>query len=198
MHKIFANSLVIGLIFSSSVIATENDDKSLQQRYLQESRQIAKAFMQSLGSTLKAQLESDNTVNAISVCKHVAPAIAADYSNEDLMVTRVSLKNRNPVLGKPDAWEKQVLERFDLERAEAKPVNEMEISDVTEESDGRWFRYMKAIPTQAMCLQCHGKGDSIPPEVKALLDQEYPADQAIGYDVGDIRGAVSIKHKLPE
>ena len=182
MHKIFANSLVIGLIFSSSVIATENDDKSLQQRYLQESRQIAKAFMQSLGSTLKAQLESDNTVNAISVCKHVAPAIAADYSNEHrLSPSRL-----------------QVLERFDLERAEAKPVNEMEISDVTEESDGRWFRYMKAIPTQAMCLQCHGKGDSIPPEVKALLDQEYPADQAIGYDVGDIRGAVSIKHKLPE
>ena len=198
MHNFFKTSLMIVLFCSRTVFATESDDQTIQQKYLEESRQIAKAFMQSLGSTLKAQLESDNAVNAIGVCKHIAPALAADYSNEDLIVTRVSLKNRNKTLGKPDAWEKQVLENFDREYAEAKPVNEMELGEVTEESDGRWFRYMKAIPTQPMCLQCHGKGNDISPEVKALLAKEYPEDQAIGYKVGDIRGAVSIKHRLPE
>jgi hypothetical protein len=55
---------------------------------------------------------------------------------------------------------------------------------------------MKAIPLQQGCVACHGTTEQIPDAVKARLSEEYPRDQATGYTVGQIRGAVSIKRPL--
>ncbi len=65
------------------------------------------------------------------------------------------------------------------------------------EADGeRYFRYMKAIGTQPVCLTCHGTSEQIPANVEEALATSYPFDQATGYSAGDIRGAVSIKQPL--
>ena len=77
-------------------------------------------------------------------------------------------------------------------------LSTLETSEFVEDADGRWYRYMKAIPAQPMCLQCHGQEEDIPADVKAVLAWEYPEDQATGYREGDIRGAISIRHKLQE
>lgn len=198
MNKIIVYSQVTFLLISIPAFAIQSNDNALQQQFLQDSRQTAQAFMQALGGTLKEQLTSNGPASAIAVCKHVAPALAADYSKEGLIVSRVSLKNRNETLGKPDAWEQGVLKKFNQEQAEGKLASSLEASAVTEASDGRWFRYMKAIPTQPMCLQCHGQAADISPKVKAVLSKEYPKDKAVDYKAGDIRGAVSIKRKWPE
>lgn len=181
------------LAFSSqSVLAI--DDAGAKQ--LEESRKLAQEFMQKLGGTLKQQLESGGAESAIGVCKQVAPALAAEYSKDGRIVKRVSLKPRNQTLGTPDAWEEQRLQNFDRAVIEGKPVSEMEFTAVTEGPDGRWFRYLKAIPTQKMCLQCHGQPEHIKDSVKALLSKEYPDDHATGYSVGAVRGAISIRQKL--
>ncbi|MGZ8250806.1 MAG: Tll0287-like domain-containing protein, partial [Methylophilaceae bacterium] len=111
-------------------------------------------------------------------------------------VKRVSLKPRNGNIGVADDWETTQLKKFDQAVASGKPASEMEINAITNEKNGRWFRYMKAIPTQPMCLQCHGGADDIKPNVQALLKQLYPNDLAVGYKVGEIRGAISVKEKL--
>lgn len=167
-----------------------------EQMYLEESRKTAQEFVQTLGGTLKKQLESGGAESAIGVCKQAAPALAAEYSRDGRVVKRVSLKPRNHIMGVPDAWEKDVLEHFDQSQREGKTTSGMEFSGVTEDSAGRWFRYMKAIPTQPMCLQCHGKPAEISADVRARLSREYPEDEAIGYSVGEVRGAVSIRRKL--
>jgi hypothetical protein len=167
-----------------------------QQSYLQESRRITQEFVQKLGGTLKKELETSGAENAIKVCKEVAPALSKSYSTDGKVVKRVSLKVRNQKLGVPDAWEKEVLQVFERARNAGKPAAELEFSSVTTEEDGRWFRYMKALPTQPMCLQCHGKPADIQANVKNRLATEYPQDAAVGYGLGEIRGAVSIKHKL--
>jgi hypothetical protein len=171
-------------------------DDLTQIRYLEESRKTAMEFMQKLGGTLKKQIETGGVESAIGVCKQVAPALAADYSKNDQVVKRVSLKVRNKTQGTPDAWELGVLEKFDQNQREGKPDNSMEVNHITQDADGKWFRYMKAIPTQPMCLQCHGKPTDIPATVKASLAKEYPEDKAVGYSIGEIRGAISIKRKL--
>ncbi|MCP3704745.1 MAG: DUF3365 domain-containing protein, partial [Alteromonas sp.] len=53
------------------------------------------------------------------------------------------------------------------------------------------YRYMKAIPTAELCLNCHGS--NINQDVAAKLKQLYPSDQATGFNRGDIRGAFSVK-----
>lgn len=195
MNRIFVKSILTLLITTATAFSAETADEA-QARYLEESRKTAHEFMQTLGGTLKKQLKTGGAESAIGVCKQVAPALAAEYSKDGWVVKRLSLKARNKMQGTPDVWEKEVLEGFDQGQIEGKPVAGMEISTVTEDSDGRWFRYMKAISTQAMCLQCHGKPTDISAGVKVLLASEYPEDQAIGYSVGEIRGAISIKRKL--
>lgn len=180
------------LLAAATVCADERADIE-QSPYLEESRKTAQEFMQTLGGTLKKQLAQGGAESAISVCKEVAPALANEYSKNGRVVKRVSLKNRNPVQGIPDAWEQKVLAGFDLAQQQGKPLADMEVSTVSDEADGRWFRYMKAIPAQAMCLQCHGQPAHISAGVRALLLKEYPNDKAVGYSEGQIRGAISIR-----
>ena len=53
---------------------------------------------------------------------------------------------------------------------------------------------MKAIPTDGLCLQCHGT--AIPAEVADKLAELYPHDKAVGYREGDIRGAFVVTSLL--
>lgn len=186
--------LITGLMAFTMAGPVLADD--IQAKYLEDSRKTALEFMQKLGATLKQQLESGGAESAVGVCKQYAPALAAEYSGDGRVVKRVSLKPRNQTLGIPDAWEKQTLEGFDHELTGGKPIASMEKSTVVETAEGRWFRYMKAIPTQPMCLQCHGQPYQISDGVKALLAKDYPDDKATGYSAGAVRGAVSIKLKM--
>lgn len=190
MNSKFSYRLLPLLIMAAPVLAVDADNP----HDLQESRRIAQAFMQRLGGTLKQQLETAGPGGAIGVCKQVAPALAAEYSRDGFLVGRVSLKTRNKTLGIPDAWERGILEKLDQQQAQGSAP--AEFSELTEDADGRWFRYMKAIPTQPMCLQCHGQPDDMAAEVKTMLAREYPQDQATGYRAGDIRGAITIKRRL--
>jgi hypothetical protein len=189
--KLIAMGFVLLTAFSAYADALNSE------RHLEESRKTAQEFVQKLGGVLKAQFETTGAEQAINVCKEVAPALAQEYSHNNKIVKRVSLKNRNPNLGVADDWEVAVLKEFELKN---KPDNStpQEHYEIIENTDGQWFRYMKAIPTQQMCLQCHGKPADIKPNIQARLLKEYPSDKAIGYSVGEIRGAVSIKQKLSE
>ena len=65
------------------------------------------------------------------------------------------------------------------------------------EIDGKKaMRYMKALPTQELCLSCHGKENKVSPEVQAKLKELYPDDKATGYDSGQIRGAITARKPL--
>jgi hypothetical protein len=189
-----STSALAALLLAASVTVHAADFD--QNKATEESRKIAQEFMQKLGGTLKQQLQSGGPEAAIATCKQVAPALAAEYSTAGRVVKRVSLKPRNQALGTPDDWEKQKLESFDHTLSDGKPISSMEVSAVTEDAGGRWFRYLKAIPTLPMCLQCHGSTERIPEGVKAILAKDYPGDQATGYSAGAVRGAVSIKLKL--
>ena len=59
---------------------------------------------------------------------------------------------------------------------------------------GNSFRFMKAIPTGQVCLDCHG--DKIDPKVATKLITTYPEDKAIGFKLGDIRGAFTITQPI--
>ena len=62
--------------------------------------------------------------------------------------------------------------------------------------DNTEFRYMKAIPTQELCLGCHGS--NINPELSALINKTYPDDKAINFALGDIRGAFSLQKVISD
>ncbi len=166
---------------------------------LAASRAAAGQLTQQLGAELRKELAAGGPVQAISVCRSVAPEIAGKLSRQmGARVARVSLKTRNPLLGTPDAWEQQALADFDRRAAAGDKPEALEVHEVVAEPAGRYFRYLKAIPVQPLCLACHGAPDAIAPEVKDRIAQEYPHDRALGYSPGQIRGAVTVKQRLAD
>ncbi len=163
----------------------------------QAARDATAAFLAELGSTLKKQLSEGGPAAALQVCSEAAPRIANRISLErGWRVTRVGTRVRNPMLGTPDAWEQQVLQDFATRGAQGERFAEMAHVEVVEEPAGRYFRFMKPIATQSVCLLCHGTADAMAPDVASTLEQLYPHDRARDYHEGELRGAVSIKQPM--
>jgi len=159
---------------------------------IDQARAIAKEF----GGTLKGELEkamkAGGPVAAIEVCHSKAPAIAKDLSAKyRAEVHRTSLKPRATA---PQDWEREVLADFDARRVSGEDPNAIEFHQVVEIDGKPHLRYMKAIGTMPVCLNCHGT--DIKPEVKARLEALYPEDKATGYKAGELRGAFSITAPL--
>lgn len=167
-------------------------------QYRQDAKSLAQEFGQRLRSELTKEIAANGPVSAIKVCKELAPAIADELSHKGMgTISRVSLKNRNPTMGKPDAWESGILSEFEQRLAAGEKIETLEAGDIVTVSAGEMYRYMKAIPTMPLCLTCHGKPEQLAPQIREALASLYPADLATGYTVGQIRGAFSVK-RVPE
>ena len=188
--------LIIGalpLLLLSPLVASAQDADAL----LAASRETAGQLIQRLGAQLRAELAKGGPDGAVAVCKDIAPELAGRLSRETgWRVSRVSLKTRNPLLGSPDAWEQRGLEEFNRRVAAGEKAETLEVGEVVEEPAGRYYRYMKALPVQPLCLTCHGTAETIPPDVQQRLRVEYPNDRATGYRAGQVRGAVTVKRPL--
>ncbi|NIP17481.1 MAG: DUF3365 domain-containing protein [Xanthomonadales bacterium] len=151
----------------------------------------SRAAIQSFAAALQAEISKAMAAGgpdaAIRICNTEAVLVAAKASGEQgVNLGRVSLKNRSP-LNYPNDWQAAVLLEFEERKAAGEDVGSLEWSELVEAGDRLEFRYMKAIPTQAFCLQCHGP--DIAPEVQETLAMLYPEDLATGFEEGDIRGA---------
>ena len=191
MGKKSAISILLALVLSVSTAMADDLAK-----FQDDSRKVVKDMSSQLGSALQKEMAANGPAAAIKVCKELAPAITSEISRKTgQRVTRVSLKTRNPLLGSPDAWEQKVLADFAARMEKENPAT-MEYAEIVTEPQGKFMRYMKAIPVQDVCLKCHGTPDSIAPAVKEQLNVEYPADKATGYTVNQLRGAFSIKRPI--
>lgn len=160
-----------------------------------QARGITKNFADSLRSELTAGMQAGGPTNAIAVCKDKAPAIAKAEKDKSgwQKVGRTSLKLRNPS-NAPDDWELAVLKKFDQRKAAGEDPAKIEYSEVVAAGGKKTFRYMKAIPTQEVCLACHG--EKIDKATAAKLAKLYPKDKARGFKVGDLRGAFTMTKDL--
>jgi len=162
------------------------------QQNIMEARKIIKQFASELQTELKKGMKEGGPVNAISVCNDKAPAIADSISaSSGWLVARTSLKPR-ATANNPLPWERKVMEEFEAKKAAGADIKTLDYADVVEEDGKKVFRYMKAIPTKKVCLNCHG-GDNVKPEVVMRLHSLYPSDRARGFKEGDIRGAFVLK-----
>ncbi len=175
------------LTLPAPVLAKEVNQAALKQQAVG----IVKQFGGSLKPALKKALKTGGPAHAIDVCSVQAPAIAQRLQKETgWSVRRVSLKPRNAETAVPDAWEKKVLEQFDARQAKGESAKKMAYAEVV---DGK-FRFMKAQGVEPVCLTCHAA--KVSPQVEAALQQKYPQDHALGYSLGQIRGAFSLAKDL--
>jgi len=189
-------TLILILVGSAALAAEPPAEQSRVGPDIKASRAAAQKFGAALLAELQHAMQGGGPVNGIAVCHDKAAQIATEVSKtEGMTIRRTSLKPRNAA-NAPDAWELSVLKEFEVRKAQGEPANKLEFSAVVEGADGqKTFRYMKAIPTAAVCLACHG--EHISPDVEAKLKDLYPTDTARGYQEGDLRGAFTISRPLP-
>lgn len=165
-------------------------------KFQEDSRALVGELSMKLGGAMQKEMMANGPVGTIKVCKDIAPAIASELSRKTgQRVARVSLKVRNPLIGSPDAWEQRTLMEFEKRLAKEGAAN-LEFAELVTEPQGKYLRYMKAVPVQELCLTCHGKPETMMPQVRDQLATEYPHDKATGYTLGQLRGAISIKKPL--
>ena len=161
-----------------------------------EARQVAASVPPRLLSALAAEIEQGGPAHAIGVCQDMAPRMARAASEASgWQIRRVSLGNRNPK-AVPDAWERATLQEFDRQQAAGADVSRLERAEIVTENGQQVKRYMRALPVQAICLQCHGQASQLGPGVAARLSELYPQDKGTGYLLGQIRGAMTLRQDV--
>jgi len=187
MKKILIAATALISPFMTTLALAEED------AMLTEARKVATMLPPKLIVSLKEEISKSGPEGAIPVCKEMAPKMAGEISKETgWKIKRVSLKVRNDARAIPDAWEKAALEDFDKRAAAGEPGGKLERG----EKVGNEYRFVKALPVQALCLSCHGTAEQISPAVKDVLTKTYPNDSATGYSEGQIRGVISVRKAL--
>jgi hypothetical protein len=164
-----------------------------ESAWVDEARKVAGSVPPRLLAVLTEEIGKSGPEGAILVCREKAPQLAKAASEETgWSIRRVSLKNRNP-RAVPDAWERAALLDFDRRAAAGESPASLEKAEIVVEDGKQSYRYMRALPTQPLCLSCHGLPEQLTPAVREKLKALYPDDKAVGYRPGEIRGAMTIR-----
>ena len=165
-------------------------EEAMWPAWVEKSRELSMQLGKELKGELGAAIEKGGPVAAIDVCRTRAPAIAARLSAESgARVGRTALRVRNAG-NAPDDLERAVLEQFAGDMASGRVEGPLEAAFEIKREGGIERHYMRAIPTEALCLTCHG--ETLAPELAAAIAREYPNDQATGFKLGELRGAFRV------
>ncbi len=187
--KIISIITLLHISIASSVLsADEATDTSALKA---EAISIVQTFGGTLKPKLKAAIQSGGLEHAIEICSAEAPRIASELSEQTgWNVKRVSLKPRNRNSASANTFEQAILEQFNKRQTEGESPATIAHAEVVDNQ----FRFMKAQPVEAICLNCHGQ--AVLPEVQKTIKRFYPDDVALGYSLGQIRGAFSLTKDL--
>jgi hypothetical protein len=158
---------------------------------LARARTAADDLGSDLMGLLTSELQRGGPGAAIKVCADSAQRRTARHNAEGTMIRRVGTRTRNPA-NRPDAVETVVLRSFAAALAAGR-VPQDTVFTVEAAGGAREVRFLRPIRVAPPCLACHGAPETFSPAVRDLLSERYPEDHAVGYHVGDLRGAISVR-----
>ncbi len=152
---------------------------------------VAKKLLSNLQAELLKEIRSSDPVNALAVCNLKAMPLTEEIvSTQDniISIKRTSNNYRNP-LNKPDSLEQIALKYFKQHWNEKRDTHVQKIQG----KDGSYYKFYKALEVKGLCVTCHGSEENMSNKIKQKIADLYPSDKAVGYNVGDFRGAVTIE-----
>lgn len=195
MNLFFLSSLLI-FILIISIGCTDKPKTKISEDIKKGLRKDAKEFMESLKTILVKEMQTNGVVAAVSVCSDTAQVLTNNYGvKKGIYIKRVSFKNRNEN-DAPNKIEAEALKTFEELKRKGELKETTEYFTTIEEDGITSVIYLKPILVQAPCLSCHGSLDQIGLEVKDVIRKKYRNDKATGYQLDDLRGAVSIQKTL--
>lgn len=185
MRKI--NIGLVGIVLVAMVglncVNTKFSSGSDKQYYLDLGKNISSTTQAVLGKNLMNAMAKGGPEYALEFCNSKAyPLTDSMALVHKTSIKRVSDKARNP-LNQANRLEKSIIVsvKEQLKNSES-PKSEIR------EVKGKMVAYYPIV-TNAMCLQCHGKvNQTVQQKTFDKINDYYPKDQALGYDVNQLRG----------
>ena len=157
--------------------------------YLESGNRFVAMTFDTLRNALFRSIELHGVDSAISFCNENALKITALYADSGT-VRRTALRYRNP-LNRPDSLEKRVVEDLAEALATSGSATERLIR-----SDDEEIHFFKPIIMQPSCVVCHGApGKEISSSTMTAIRARYPADSAVNFMAGDLRGVWHVVFK---
>lgn len=181
--QFFLIGLLTASLFSANVAMSDAD--------INKSQSIAGGMKKGLGGLLKQKLEKEGPVAAFGFCSDVAMGSTSKIAYENnASIKRVSSKLRNQQ-NKPDELDLKALKEYEAFKNELQAPKYLVLKDPKSGAT----KFYEPMYVMGMCLACHGEPSKMQDGVKTQISQKYPADQAVGYQIGDFRGLIAIELK---
>ena len=159
--------------------------------YIQTGSKIIAQTFDTLRNSLVQSIGQNGIENAIGFCNENAYTITNMYT-DSVKLRRTALRYRNKD-NQPDSLELLVLNEMNSAlMAKEDPSPQL----IHIEGEVHLF---KPIILQAMCLNCHGQPmEQIKKPTLDKIKEFYPDDQAVNFNVGELRGAWHVIFKEKE
>lgn len=187
MSTIKFTFLAASMVFLSSCVYYQHEENVYVPEPwnpLEEQTQIDDAILatqQLLVGKLISHVDGENLDEAVHFCAKNAQTLTDSMSQVlGYDIRRISPQNRNDknALNTDDAL---AFEQFENSLASGA----LDKFFVPENQNAYYTPILLGMP---LCLQCHGKAEDRNPQAYALIQQYYPNDKAINYDLGALRG----------
>lgn len=161
-------------------------DETEKLGYIQLGDSITTEMQKILVQNVSSAIQQKGTEYAVAFCNTRAMPLTDSISKlYGLEISRLSDKNRNPInaLQNPNdhlAWEK---------------FQTKDQSVVLQDNEGNVYFYKPIYLGMPTCLQCHGGKNDISESTFESIKLYYPDDQAIGYQMGELRGMWKLQWK---
>lgn len=172
----------------SAVIETEhtlNPEESESMLKLGDS--ISNIAQSTLMKNVSMAMKEGGPVHAVEFCNLRAMPLTDSISTmHNVTIQRVTDKTRNPNNGLETETDKLAWENATLANHDSPSTNPIHFLE--KENDA--FVYYKPISIgMPTCLKCHGAPEKDIDKLTAMmLNEKYPEDQAINYQLNDLRG----------
>jgi len=160
------------------------------QDALERGNEIAFEAQGALMSQVSSALQQGGTQYAIGYCNLKASGIADSIGAlHNAQIGRIATRNRNPNNYLKNATDSAAYQSFEQAMAAGTTPE-----PVLKEVDGERYFYKPIVLKMEACLKCHGTpGKKVQKETLEALAKTYPNDKALGFEIGDLRGAWKIK-----
>jgi len=183
-------SFTIVSITASILLAApaQKQNKELKE-VVQTGKESSKLLLKTLGKNMKAHMKKGGALDALNFCSNEAYSLTESVNKklpQGVHVKRISLKYRSPA-NQPQADEAKVLKAMES----LKDANVVLPKHFVEKVDEKVYKFYKPLViNKGVCLKCHG--DVQNKKLKSAIKQRYPEDKAMGYKMGDLRGAIVV------
>ncbi len=181
MKKIFLGISVL-LVLSLSLQANSEKEIKLE----------AKKAIMKLGKTLKAEvvkhMKTQGAQSAAYFCYKSATNLTKKVNStypKGISVKRISLKNRNKNNYPASKDEIEMLKKLEQKVKAKEKLPKLIVQKIS----SNHYKVYKPILVSKKCIVCHGDAKHRNKEAYKTIKEKYPNDKAIGYKVGDFRGA---------